>query len=50
MLKTGLARDIVGLAGGLIVAIGVGMIHLPAGVIVLGAELLAGAVLTARAR
>lgn len=43
-----LIRDAAGVGGGLLVAIGAGMIYLPAGVIVGGVELLAAAWLSAR--
>lgn len=47
-LKPELLRDAAGLAGVVLIAVGAGMIFLPAGLIVAGGLLLAGAVLSAR--
>lgn len=41
-------RDIAGLIGAVLVSVGVGMIHLPSGLIAAGVLLIVGAVLAAR--
>lgn len=43
-----LVRDLAGVAGAAAVALGAGMVYLPAGVIVGGLLMLAGAILAAR--
>jgi hypothetical protein len=48
MSKSDLVRDLAGIAGGGLVAYGAGLVNLPAGIIVGGLLLLAGAWLSAR--
>lgn len=45
-----IARDVIGLTGCALVALGVGMIYLPAGLICAGAMLVMGVILTAKPR
>lgn len=43
-------RDLAGVSGGGMIATGIGMIHIPSGIIAAGVMLMAAALLTARMR
>jgi hypothetical protein len=48
MTRIAIVRDLAGIAGASLISAGVGMIHLPSGLIAAGVMMLAGAIAAAR--